>query len=129
MADDVTDRPPVREPNFAPIVAGDFKVSEFGWNGETDTFYVVLNDSKGRLAINTPLDDLAWARYDVETGEVLGFEIEGFVAAYISAHPKFAEVWTSIEPVAQRATSMSVRPRPDASPISAGLVAELAGAR
>jgi len=57
---------------------------EVHYDDEYDTLLVVV---RSRPAISLDLDSMM-LRIDPTTGEILGFEIEDFVSAFVPAHPE-----------------------------------------
>lgn len=58
------------------------------YNEAEDTLYLRTGDP--RPATSVDLDGEVWARVDPATGDVVGFDIEGFRAVFIPHHPALA---------------------------------------
>ena len=74
--------PAIPRPRFEDEV--DTTKWEVHYDDEYDTLLVVV---RSRPAISLDLDSMM-LRIDPTTGEILGFEIEDFVSAFVPAHPE-----------------------------------------
>lgn len=52
-----------------------------------------IRPPKARPATSFDIDDEVWIRIDLETGEVVGIEIDDFELVFLKKHPEVAAVW------------------------------------
>lgn len=99
----LTDRSPIRE-RFAltlPEPAGlDLERIAWSYRRDSDTLLVDLY-GRGRPALSVPLDvgerDYLFVRVDVKTDEVVGLQIEDFLAYAVIQHPELVDALTIAE--------------------------------
>jgi len=61
------------------------------YNQSQDIFY--LTDEKPRPATSYDMDGLFWLRIDIETGEIVGLQIDNFESVFIKKHPELNKAW------------------------------------
>jgi hypothetical protein len=57
-----------------------------------------IHKEPNKPAVSWDADGLAWVRFDPETGEILGFEIEDFETVFLKKFPEAAAGWREIKP-------------------------------
>jgi uncharacterized protein YuzE len=61
------------------------------YDAKRDVFF--LRPSTPRPATSFDCDGELWLRVDVNTGEIVGIEIEDFEAVFLKRHPEVAQAW------------------------------------
>ena len=76
-------------------------------------FYPVYHDDEDvlflrpdtpRPAMSFDFEGEIWIRFDPETGEIVGLEIDDFEAIFLKKHPELAQVWVEAKPLCRRKT-------------------------
>ncbi len=75
------------------------------YHEDEDTFF--LRPEKPRPATSVDWDGEFWLRVDLESGEVVGFEIEDFETVFLKKHPELASAWKEAKPLCHRKRSHS----------------------
>ena len=74
-------------------------------------FHLVYHDAEDVLFLqpDTPrpatsfdVEGEVWIRFDPETGEIVGLEIEDFEAIFLRKHPEVAQAWAEVKPLCHR---------------------------
>lgn len=79
------DMPKLRTKSFYPEKC----VLSYDKNGDILT----ISQWPGRPATSVDIGGEFWVRADPSTGEVLGFEIEGFQHLFLKNHPELSALW------------------------------------
>jgi len=75
------------------------------------SFHLVYHDDEDVLFIRREkphpaaafdLEGELWVRFDPETGEIVGLEIEDFEAIFLKRHPELAQAWKETKPLCGR---------------------------
>jgi len=70
------------------------------YHQDYDAFY--LQYEKPRPATSYDINGLVWLRVDVETGEVVGLQIDDFESIFLKKYPEIAEAWQEVKPLCIR---------------------------
>ena len=65
-----------------------------------DVFF--LRPDTPRPATSFDLEGEVWIRFDPETGEIVGLEIDDFEAIFLRKHPEVARAWAETKPSCHR---------------------------
>ena len=63
---------------------------------QEDTFFTTLEPPIP--AVSYDVDGEIWIRYDPETKNVVGFEIENFESIFLKKHPEISKMWKIVKP-------------------------------
>jgi len=66
------------------------------YDKKADIMYVRLPEARPATTID--LNDEVWLRVDLETGEIVGFEIDDFELVFLKKHPEIAAPWHETRP-------------------------------
>lgn len=80
------------------------------YHQEYDTFY--LRGEKPRPATSYDLNGTAWLRVDVESGDIVGLQIDDFESVFLKKYPELAKAWKEVKP-------LCVRPKSRKCPVDA----------
>lgn len=83
-------------PVLQPPATIDPSGAVISYDAPSDTLFVHLG-GRGRPAVSIETADEVFALADPETGEVVGFQIEGFAHRQLVAHPEFGEALDATE--------------------------------
>lgn len=67
------------------------------YHADEDTFF--LRQKEPQPATSFDWDGELWIRYNPQTGEIVGIEIENFEQIFIKKHPEIAKVWKDFKPL------------------------------
>jgi len=70
------------------------------YHPDYDTFY--LRHETPRPATSYDLEGLVWLRVDVESGEIVGLQIDDFESVFLKKYPEMAEAWQEVKPLCTR---------------------------
>ncbi len=70
------------------------------YHDDEDTFF--LRPQKPRPATSFDWGGELWIRFDPQTGEIVGIEIENFEQIFIKKHPEIAKIWKDVKPLCKR---------------------------
>ena len=73
--------------------AAAFKLS---YDGKWDVLFI--REEPKRAAVSLPVGQDAWLRYDPQTLEIVGAEVEDFEKAFLVRHPNLKADWEQIKP-------------------------------
>jgi len=74
-----------------PSTINNLKTFTPRYDSKRDVFY--LRPSVPRPATSIDCEGQLWIRVDVQTGEIVGVEIEDFEAVFLRLHPEVAHAW------------------------------------
>ena len=94
-------------PDLSPLVEGRAAISYVGWNGRTDVLFIALGDRRRVPAATIPVGDLL-VRFDAETGEVFGVEIEHFASHVLPANPAIGEAWAILGELTSQSAAFEI---------------------
>lgn len=63
-----------------------------------------LRPSTPRPAASFDVEGEVWIRFDPETGEIVGLEIDDFEAIFLRKHHELAQAWAEVKPLCHRKT-------------------------
>ncbi len=108
-------------PALQPPATIDPSGAIISYDAPSDTLFVHLG-GRGRPAISVETADEVFALADPATGEVVGFQIEGFAHRQLVAHPELGEALDATELHGITTDRVAaLRQRGGASPATAGL--------
>ena len=64
----------------------------------TDNLMLLFVENRGALSIDADEDGDILIRFDVETGDVLGLEIDDFESHFLKKRPELAAGWAALKP-------------------------------
>jgi hypothetical protein len=64
---------------------------------DMDVFY--LKPEPNRPATSYDLNGLIWLRIDIETGDIVGVQIDDFESVFLKKYPKLAKTWKETKPL------------------------------
>ena len=67
---------------------------------DEDTLFI--RPEKPRPATSIDWDGEIWVRVDIETGEIVGLEIDDFEKVFLKKHPDLASAWKDTKPLIHR---------------------------
>lgn len=71
---------------------------------DADVFYLCAEPR--RPATSYDLNGLLWLRIDIETGDIVGIQIDDFESVFLKKHPEVAKAWKEAKPLyAKKANS------------------------
>ena len=85
------------------------KRAMFWYTGELgntfiDSLMVLFVENRGAVNADADEDGDLMFRYDPETGDVIGLEIELFEYHFLKQHPEFADGWAILKPEGKKGT-------------------------
>lgn len=83
------------------------KIKAFQLVYHDDEDVLFLRPDTPRPATSFDLEGEVWIRFDPETGEIVGLEIEDFESIFLKKHPELAEGWAEAKPLCHRRTIKS----------------------
>lgn len=75
------------------------------YHSDEDTLF--LRPQKPRPATSFDWDGELWVRFDPQTGEIVGIEIENFEQIFIKKHPELTKVWQEFKPLCKHKRTRS----------------------
>ena len=73
---------------------------ELTYHDGDDTLFI--RPATARPATSLDWEGELWVRVDVETGEVVGLEIDDFEAVFLKKYPSLAKAWQEVKPLCHR---------------------------
>jgi hypothetical protein len=70
---------------------------------DIDVFY--LRSEPNRPATSYDLSGLIWLRIDIETGDIVGVQIDDFESVFLKKYPKLAKAWKEAKPLYAQKTN------------------------
>jgi uncharacterized protein YuzE len=67
-----------------------------------DNDTLLLRPDRPQPATSVDINGELWLRIDVESGEVVGVEIEDFESVFLKKHPELARAWQDVKPLCHR---------------------------
>ncbi|MBI3743652.1 MAG: DUF2283 domain-containing protein [Chloroflexi bacterium] len=86
----------VKVPNLEGLKPGAFKNAVRSYDRPRDTLFIFVEPK--RPAVSFDVAGELWIRFDPNTGDVLGFEIEDFEKVFLVKHPELRVGWDAIKP-------------------------------
>ncbi|MBE0431328.1 MAG: DUF2283 domain-containing protein [Dehalococcoidia bacterium] len=84
----------------ASLTLDRIKTFQLSYHDDQDVLFV--RSEPPRPATSLDLEGEIWVRFDPETGEIVGFEIEDFEAIFLKKHPEVAQAWKEVKPLCHR---------------------------
>jgi hypothetical protein len=73
------------------------------YHKDQDTFY--LRGEKPHPATSYDLNGIAWLRVDVESGEIVGLQIDDFETVFLKKYPELTKAWKEFKPLCTKPNS------------------------
>ena len=70
---------------------------------DIDVFY--LRPEPNRPATSYDINGLIWLRIDIETGDIVGIQIDDFESVFLKKYPKLAKAWKEAKPLYSQKTN------------------------
>jgi uncharacterized protein YuzE len=67
------------------------------YNKDADIFY--LKSESNHPATSFDLNGLLWLRVDINTGDIVGIQIDDFESVFLKKYPELAKVWKESKPM------------------------------
>jgi uncharacterized protein YuzE len=65
------------------------------YHGDVDVFY--LKSDEPKPATSYDLNGIAWLRIDIETGEIVGLQIDDFESVFLKKYPELLSGWKQVK--------------------------------
>jgi uncharacterized protein YuzE len=78
------------------------KIKTFSPVYHSDEDVLFLRRDPPRPATSFDLEGEIWIRFDPETGEIVGLEIDDFETVFLKKHPEVAQAWAEVKPLCRR---------------------------
>ena len=88
--------------DFGSLTLDRMKAFHLVYHDEEDVLF--LRPDTPRPAASFDLEGEVWIRFDPETSEIVGVEIEDFETIFLKKHPELAQAWAEAKPVCRRKT-------------------------
>jgi hypothetical protein len=69
---------------------------ECAYYRKEDTLYI--RSGAPRPAVSLDLDGEIWLRFDPDTGDIVGLEIDDFESIFLKKHPEISKAWQQAKP-------------------------------
>ena len=86
--------------DFSTLTLDRIKAFHLVYHDGEDVLF--LQPDPPRPATSFDLEGELWIRFDPETGEIVGLEIEDFEAIFLKKHPEVAQAWAEVKPLCHR---------------------------
>ena len=83
-------------PRFDEKTIENLKSTTAVYNSDEDILFI--RPEIPRPAVSYDLNGELWIRFDPETKEIIGLEIESFESVFLKQHPEIAKVWKTAKP-------------------------------
>ena len=93
-----TDIASIRSPEMDTLKWDELRILafQFAYDQERDTLF--LREEPKRAAVSLPMGQDAWVRYDPQTLEIVGVEVEDFEKVFLVHHPELRATWERVRP-------------------------------
>jgi uncharacterized protein YuzE len=88
--------------DFSTLTLDRIKAFQLVYHDDEDVLFI--RSDPPRPATSFDVEGELWVRFDTETGEIVGFEIEDFEAIFLKKHPEIAQAWAEAKPLCRRKT-------------------------
>lgn len=86
--------------DLSALTPDKMKAFHLVYHDDEDVLFV--RREKPQRAAAFDLEGELWIRFDPETGEIVGLEIDDFEAIFLKRHPELAEAWKEAKPLCGR---------------------------
>lgn len=86
--------------DFSTLTRDRIKAFHLVYHDAEDVLF--LQPDAPRPATSFDLEGEMWIRFNPETGEIVGLEIEDFEAIFLRKHPEVAQAWAEVKPLCRR---------------------------
>jgi len=86
--------------DFNTLTLDRIKAFQLVYHDDEDVLFI--QSDPPRPATSFDVEGEIWIRFDPETGEVVGFEIEDFQTIFLKKYPELAQAWAEAKPLCWR---------------------------
>lgn len=83
-------------PQFNEHTIENLKTTTIVYHSDEDTFFI--RPETPQPAVSFDIGGELWIRYDPNTKDVIGIEIENFETVFLKKHPEIAKIWKTVKP-------------------------------